>query len=791
MALDRFLIAPEEVGMQNNIRPWLLPDTGYEQLTNAYIFRGRIRKRFGSRYMTPAVTPAAGREQFASRLRVDIGVTPGPLTIPNSTVSNNLAVGQIFTVGNDIFTITALGNVLTLSTNPAATATINTTMNPNTVTFTGEAAGTDVYWYPSRPVMGLPVWETLTLNNEPTIAFDTQFAYQYLATGWERLNFETTAGAATWTGSDSQFFWAYTYQGVNQSLNYLFVTNFNQNEPNFMRYLDNNLFWNNFSPIYAITFNPAAPPTINGRVIGAQIIIGFHDHLVLLNTWENDSTLGNGLNFRNRARYCAIGTPIDSLLPNPNATAAGSYLPWVDNTDSPAFRGGGYVDNLQTQEAIISATFLNDRLIVGFSRSTWELAYTGNQQLPFVWQLIDPNFGSQSPFSGVELDNISLDVAQNGITACTGAAVARIDDKIPNEVFNINYSNNGTLRVQGIRDYKVEQVYWTIPSNSIGQTYAVTYPNQVWVYNYVTKSWAFNGDSFTCFGYFTQQPAATWGNTTRQWQYMTQTWSDGSLQAMFPNIIAGNQEGYVVIIDSNITRNAGALQITNATITGDEVTLTIVNHNLTDTDIYTNQDEYVYLENIQGTGSWPLLNGVITPILSIVDVNTITVAAFPFTAGSIYTGGGTVTRVSNLNILSKQWNPYVKSGQNVFIQKMNFLVSRTGGVDTATNFPYGGAVQVDYYPNTAKVSTLINSVPGQLYSSGVMETMPYDPRYYPFEQYQDRVWRPQYLAVDGNAIQIRITMNDDQIVNPTIAFSDFQLHGIILETMPTSVRIGG
>jgi hypothetical protein len=72
-----------------------------------------------------------------------------------------------------------------------------------------------------------------------------------------------------------------------------------------------------------------------------------------------------------------------------------------------------------------------------------------------------------------------------------------------------------------------------------------------------------------------------------------------------------------------------------------------------------------------------------------------------------------------------------------------------------------------------------------------METHPYDPLFYPSDQFQDRLWRGQYLAVDGTAIQIRITMNDFQMIRPEISLEDFQLHAVILECQPTSLRIGG
>ena len=47
--MDRFLIAPVQTGLQKNSPAWLQPDDAFEYLQNAYVWRQRIRKRYGSR----------------------------------------------------------------------------------------------------------------------------------------------------------------------------------------------------------------------------------------------------------------------------------------------------------------------------------------------------------------------------------------------------------------------------------------------------------------------------------------------------------------------------------------------------------------------------------------------------------------------------------------------------------------------------------------------------------------------------------------------------------------------
>jgi len=130
-----------------------------------------------------------------------------------------------------------------------------------------------------------------------------------------------------------------------------------------------------------------------------------------------------------------------------------------------------------TEEAIVSAEFIKDRLIVFFERSTWELAYTGNQVLPFVWQKINTELGSEATFSVVPFDKVVLAIGNTGVHACNGSNVERIDTKIPDTVFEIFNKENGVSRVAGVRDYFNEMVYWSFPldNTSINQEIPADY----------------------------------------------------------------------------------------------------------------------------------------------------------------------------------------------------------------------------------------------------------------------------------------------------------------------------
>src|SRR5678816_3377652 len=103
-------------------------------------------------------------------------------------------------------------------------------------------------------------------------------------------------------------------------------------------------------------------------------------------------------------------------------------------------------------------------------------------------------------------------------------------------------------------------------------------------YNYQNGTWAFNEDSFTTFGYYQNVTGETWASTEYTWEEAGFAWNSGVQQQGYRNIVAGNQQGYVLIIDPQSSSNAPALSINNMSVVLQTVTITSINHNLTDQD---------------------------------------------------------------------------------------------------------------------------------------------------------------------------------------------------------------
>ena len=867
MPIDKFIIGytDDKSGFQNNVLPWLLPDNAFEVMKNAYTWRGRVRKRIGSVLMKG--------DPNGSRLRIPfIPIALGVITLPLNVavgmkIEESILNGATLTV-TDITPPYPIALSL-ISTNVAVTATVTAVNQITIVTASGAPA---VYLYPALPVTGIGQYENALTNDETTVAFDTKFAYYYSGADWQRLN-NVTPGNDIWTGTDINLFWIANYRGVTASENYLWVTNFVPADG--IRYRTAivgewrkpTLFYSK-GTVIGITVagnfvGPLGSPPVLGSIVivgstafvvissaagfqamgviplttsaavggatcdfnaaniniaaavnttsvyysdqllikTARIVLQFKNRLILLNTVENVS--GVDTSFRNRCRYSAVGNPLFG-------TVGTVYTSVSFMEDLPGF--GNAID-AATQEAIVSAEFLKDRLIVYFERSTWELVYTGNQIYPFTFQKINTELGCESTFSTVPFDKTVLGFGNVGIHSCTGANVVRIDEKIPDFVFNLHNLQSGVDRVVGIRNYQPEVAIWTYPGE--GRTADFPYPNNMLVYNYVNSSWAVFDDSYTFFGFYQSSPTdptpgGTWDASYTQWSQTLDVWggsigTTNSIKTL--KVIGGNQQGWLNILTNDSSINAPSLQITgisnsaaastvNNAVDSSVVFIYSVDHNLASGD-------FIAVDSLQGitisltTSDDPpltyVLLRVVGQVLTVVDRNKIKVVFKKFNTitkqyeaiilNGTYKGKGQITRISLIQIDSKDFNLYLGKDYNAYVSSINFMVDRT----------INGYIKVNYNLNTASSVPLPQDT-SALLGNSQLTTFPYALAL--FEQKQAQLWHNIYLSADGQFIQIQL-VNDTQQpfvfdIDPVSSVTnysveqDFQLHSMIIYAQPTS-----
>lgn len=420
----------------------------------------------------------------------------------------------------------------------------------------------------------------------------------------------------------------------------------------------------------------------------ALLLIPYFGRLLALNVWEG-TTIGTAVNIFNRCRFSAVGNPVQT-----NA--------W--RTD--IFGRGGFVD-APTNEQITGVTFLNNTLIVFFEQTTWQLRYVGEYGFPFVFERIASDLGSDSTFSPVLFNDNILAVGDKGIIAANSNSVSRIDLQIPDQIFSFQNANQGVQRIQGIRDYQKEIVFWNFPDafTQAAPGVSTIFPNKVMLFNYRNKSWSIFRDNVTVFGTFPQSTNITWDSLVVFWDSQAVTWDDVDSQSLFPLIVSGNQQGFInfyqiqgpqgtALVPAN---EQPSLSITAIALSGNILTLTIINHNLANGEI-------IYLSQIQFIDSTTFLP-VATSLndtlyaVNVIDINTISLAMwafnlqqyyvdFPYTpslAASIYIGGGLVTLFPVPIMQTKDFNPYQAKGSQSMLSRIDFLM------DTTTE-PPGGAI---------------------------------------------------------------------------------------------------
>jgi hypothetical protein len=774
MIVEPHLIAAPKVGLERDIEPWLLPEGAYPDLQDCYLWRGRIKRRKGF-----SLLGQLNRSLGAS------GTTDGAgnltFTIPGFSSGSPMTPGASqFIVGTTTYrdgTITPGGDPITLLVNGVGTATLDRGAggNPGQLIITGGPHNTPVFYYPGLPVMGLAGQELLTLNVGDLVAFDTVFAYVWSnnnASFGDASNYKGTTTTVTWSAPNYQLFWTTNYANCLWATNYKPgiqtspIANTVNGGDGIRWYDEDQTGWVNFLPQVDST----------NYLQGCLMIFPYKGRLVVLNTFEGPNNAIATRAFTGRARWSENGTPFYT-----NSPAAAIPTFYKGGSVTNAWRSdlvglGGYID-APTLEAIVSAEFVKDSIVVYFEKSTWRLVYTGNEVLPFIWEKINTELGAISTFSVVPFDKVAIAISDVGIHACDTVNVLRIDDLIPDEVFGINIMNQGGQRTYGIRDYANELVYWSIPY--IGGTSEFDpdtgeqpiFPNKILTYNYKEgyNSYSFFNDSFTCFGYLPPgYPDLTWAEADMNWEDANFPWI-GIENPNGTKVIGGNQQGYVEILQDR-TLNDVSLFISNVTLGDPTVTISSPNHNLTTGDFVkfvmpnggiTNLDSNIFEINV------PKL-----PPNDLPDPNNFTIQIDPENPPTgVYTGPGQIVVVNNLSILTKRFNPYMGEGAQVRLAYIDFYLDRTTNGQIEVNIFANEDSNNPINSNTSVVvgSNLVNTFPESTYQSSPDVSLS-----------NSKLWKRLYVESISQLFQIQITLSDAQMEDDEIVESDIVLHGMIL-----------
>jgi len=935
--MAKLFIGPYKTGLQKNLKPWLLNEEAFVNLFNAYVWRGRVKKKQGIRLIgrlhvasikslvpVPITNLVAGSVSYTSGAwawALDLPISPGTVIIRIDV--------PVAGWGNIDFVDNGNGT-LTVDTVPANLNYGYGTIDYNTGIFT-------ITWQPGLPVVGpylvtieaflrLPHYPVMgicnreqdVINAEESIVFDTSYSY-YFNQGTQSFTdstyYKTTAidNHFAWTGTDADFFWtcnyykvtnrsilwatnniegnhsypitniangigadagfvvftvgalhpfyvndivyldeilgaasANGYNGLSASirtatattitLNIAFIAASNGAATGYafdlsrtvsgdgLRYYDGygaNLGWRNFNPPLQ-TYPSTVANAVYNYLVGCLIVLPYKDRLLAFNTIESPAA-GGSVRYQNRVRWSQNGTPFYTTATAPVAAGqprAGTQ--WVSDTPGK----GGYID-APTSEAIVSVSLFKDTCLVFFERSTWQLRYTGSEILPFVWERINEQMGAESTFSPIYFDGGVFAIGDKGIIAANSYEVQRVDELIPDLVYQIHNAEEGISRVHGIRDFQRKICYWTYPDTQ------TTFPNRILSLNYDEKSYAIFDNSHTAFGFLQSSEEITWGSNVKWSEEVT--WGSGRLQSYYPMVIAGNQTGFIHQFDTEQVTNDISLDLTTSIIIANSISNTapavvqVYNHNLATGQFVriwnTTGFATFMVGEIQGTavaGS-TAFSGTLTNLGLFPGQLTIAIGANVFTdlgdgtmdggaGGSIinYEMGSFTVYFAALGIDTDVTADYFFNELNYRIFKIEVLTGNTftlldtdltafaaytgsGSIEVVDNFnirtktlnPFikeDVEARINYinaYLTTDDMNFTLNTYGGdnfsQILDTSIVSNVDY-------EGWQsESTWNRIYPNVTAPFFQLEMTMSDIQMVNYDNINNEFELHALILD----------
>lgn len=564
--------------------------------------------------------------------------------------------------------------------------------------------------------------------------------------------------------------------------------------------------WVNFAPpLSQGTFSIADLPAAVYYLVGAKMIIPFKDRLLFLGPVVQTSS-GTPKYLQDTVIYSLNGTPYytASYTNDPSAvidtptSITNRYTAILVPDNQTSFPPGYFEDQagfggfIQAgiDEPINTCETSGDVLIVGFSFTQTKLVFTGNDIIPFLFYLINTELGSSSTFGSVNMGKSVLSRGSRGYIGTDQTQSNRFDEEIPDEVFQIRLTDNGAERFTSIRDYLNEWIYFTYPTNTL----EYKFPNQTLQFNYKDGSFAQFNECFTTYGIFRKVTGNTWatiGAIFPTWASWNDPWNSGSSTLLQPQIIGGNQQGFVLLRDEG-TAEGNSLAIQN--IVGS--TVTSPNHTLSNGD-------YIVISGALGTVGASVNNMIFS--VSLPSANTFTLNP-PLLGGLTYLGGGVIKKMYVPFIQTKQFPVSWGMGRKTRLGPQQYLLTTTSNAEI-TLLIYLSQNSDDPY-NDGPIVPATNSVNNSLIYSTVLYTCPesvnlgltpantnlqmisnIDSTGTNASSPQDSIWHRVNTSLIGDTIQVGFSMSDAQMRDITFKnqFAEVELHGFILDCSPSQL----
>lgn len=544
------------------------------------------------------------------------------------------------------------------------------------------------------------------------------------------------------------------------------------------------LGWVNFAPpLTSTTVSISNETAAKYYLVGALAIVNFKDRLLFFSPWIQTSS-GSPIQLEDTVIWSWNGTPYYNILV-PSGKTYDNTAYYVDQAGK-----GGYL-SAGIAQPIATVADNEDVLIVGFGGVGLKsrLVYTSNDLSPFLFYSINSELPSNSTFSAISLDEGVIDIGKYGIAITTQQTAARIDLQIPNAIFNMKKATNGVERVNSVRDYLNEWIYFTIPYYAS----RTKFPIHTLFYNYRENNWAIFYENYTAQGHYRPQTKRTWATIGfPTWDSWREPWNSGSNAQLYVNVVGGNPQGYVLI------RGEGTGEAVSGTIYAiaddgsGNTQITSYNHCLTNSNVLTGDGDYVYFQNGIINGGSSFLNGKIGKVIKVVDDNNYVVDIDY--VSETYLGLGQFIRLCQPFLQTKQFPFYWQQGRQTRLCAQKYLFDTTANSQATiyiylsqnpdTPYNLGPITPNPSLNNSLVYSELVYTCPE---STNIGLTPANTNLQMPVGEGSLQLWHRINTSLIGDSVQIGLTLNEIQMKELSYAISELTLNGMQLTVTPSQL----
>lgn len=545
--------------------------------------------------------------------------------------------------------------------------------------------------------------------------------------------------------------------------------------------------WVNFMPpLSEFNYSIADLPQRQYYLVGAKLIFPFKDRLLFFGPVVQASS-GLPIYLPDTVVYSQNGTPYytasfngDPL--NVNTVFNAILVPDNQTATAPAWFEdqvgfGGFL-SAGVSDAITSVSSNEDVLIVSFNSFQSRLVSSGNDVVPFDFYIINSEYGTNSTFSFINMDEGVISKGSRGYIMTSQVGSERIDVDIPDEVFQMEIANNGNERFTAQRDFFGEWIYFTYLSNQ--QSWQ--FPNQTLFYNYRDNSYAIFNEAYTTYGPFKTFSQETWATLPyTKWTQWTSPWNSGQQTQGQVDLIAGNQQGFVLLKESDEDVNEATSLIIQS-FSGR--TVTSPNHTL-------NNGDFIFITGCIGS----IGAQVNDKIFKVAGASTNTFNLNPSISSGTYLGGGYITRMYVPFIQTKQFPVAWQIGRKTRIGPQLYLFDTTNSGQVTVQIYLSQNAYTAY--NAGRIVPNPNAINDSLVYSQVVYTCPESTNLgltpaninlnMVTANTQTQTWHRMNTSLIGDTIQFGFTLSDAQMrdVNFNSQFSELTLHGFIVDISPS------